>query len=404
MRTQVRTWAIAAGAAVVLAASASAQYSDNFESYASSSTGTLFGFGPGPNPGGWREWDGSVAGTSKCYNSSGPVAPHSGSHCISTEDTSDTIQQFTTFTSGHWDLSIWTYVPGPASSNPMQGDQWLVLLNFYADLGVDQWATQLDFDPILGEVRCDDGYSLVTNTPQWGSGTTLTFDAWKEVKVDIDLTADVAQVFYDGTPLGDPFTWSLGPFGNNAPQPAPAIQCIDLYANDGAGYPVGGGTLQPMFWDDLSISVHNSTPPPTTYCTVGHTNAGCVPAISFSGTPSATAASGFSISVPFDAGRNGTMFYGVDVPFTPVQWGPGGTSYLCVKAPTQRMGALSSGGSTGCTGLFQQDWNAFRNANPAALGSPFAAGQTFDLQCWGRDPASPKTTLLSQALKFTLAP
>ena len=65
---------------------------------------------------------------------------------------------------------------------------------------------------------------------------------------------------------------------------------------------------------------------------------------------------------------------------------------------------MLSGGTTGCTGGFAQDWRAFMAANPTALGNPLAAGQNFDAQLWMRDPPSPKTTILSDALRFTVCP
>jgi hypothetical protein len=279
-----------------------------------------------------------------------------------------------------------------------------VFLCDYNHFGPYEWATQIVFDPLLGEVRADNGISLVTNAPQYGVGTTLTFDAWKELDINIDLNLDVATVSYDGLQLGDPFTWSLGPFGNNTGGII-EFDCIDLYANS---------TTLPnfMLWDDLTIIDKSGPPAPTTYCTVGTTSGGCSPAISFSGTPSASAATGFmlecGIASPIDGLRNGLFFYAVtDLAFVPAQWGIGGTSYLCVKAPTQRMNTQNTGGVGGtCSGSISQDWNAFM-ANPVnagALGNPRAAGASFDAQLWLRDPPNPKTTTLSNAVRFILAP
>jgi hypothetical protein len=50
------------------------------------------------------------------------------------------------------------------------------------------------------------------------------------------------------------------------------------------------------------------------------------------------------------------------------------------------------------------DWNAFIATNPGALGNPFLAGQAVYAQGWFRDPPAPKTTSLSNALKFTVCP
>jgi hypothetical protein len=410
MHSQVRTWAIAAGAAVLCATAASAQYSENFESYPASGAGTTFTPGGAPNSGGWRQWDSAFNEDTKAFTTAGgPVAAHGGTQYIGTQLLGDTIHEFTTFTSGHWDISAWVYVPGPSSPNPAMDTQWLVLLQDYNDFGPYLWATQIVFDPLVGTVQADNGVGLISCAPQYGNGTLLTFDAWKQVVVDVDVATDTAICFYDGFQIGEPFRWSQGPFGQNGgagqPCPAPtfgtpAIDCIDLYANSSA---IANSFA---YWDDVAIQPDGGSNQPMTYCTVGTSAAGCNPAIAFSGTPSASAPSGFTLSVAnIDANRNGIFFYGVtDTNFTPVQWGPGGTSFLCVKAPTQRMGTMSSGGTSGCTGSFAQDWNAFRAANPAALGSPFMAGDSFDAQLWYRDPPSPKTTILSDAVRFILAP
>jgi Tol biopolymer transport system component len=145
---------------------------------------------------------------------------------------------------------------------------------------------------------------------------------------------------------------------------------------------------------------------PTAYCTAGTTTHGCVPSIAGTGTPSASASSGFVISVSSVEGlKQGIVFYGIDnLGFTPLAWGPS-TSFLCVKTPTQRTAPQNSGGTlNGCDGTFALDWNAFRAANPSALGAPFAPGQHVYAQGWFRDPPSPKSTMLSDGLEFVVQP
>lgn len=145
---------------------------------------------------------------------------------------------------------------------------------------------------------------------------------------------------------------------------------------------------------------------PQVFCTAGTSLHGCVPSIAGTGTPSASSGSGYSISVSNVEGqRAGALFYGVDNSgFTPTPWGPS-TSYLCVKPPTQRTGALFSNGTFGaCDGLLALDWNAFIATNPAALGNPFSAGQPVIAQGWIRDPGSAKTTMLSNGLVFIVGP
>ena len=144
----------------------------------------------------------------------------------------------------------------------------------------------------------------------------------------------------------------------------------------------------------------------TTYCTAGTTTNGCNASIAGSGTPDANAGSGFVLTVSNVEGqKQGLIFYGLNnAGFTPQPWGPS-SSFLCVKPPTQRMTNLSSGDTLSqCDGTFATDWNAFIAANPAALGQPFAGSEHVFAQAWFRDPPSPKTTHLSDAIEFLVCP
>lgn len=175
--------------------------------------------------------------------------------------------------------------------------------------------------------------------------------------------------------------------------------------NDGAGVDLGSA---PSFGTPDALFRVVLVPPcgtTTAYCTAGTTTNGCVPAISGSGTPSATASTGFTIAVANVEGqRAGLLFYGVSGP-TAAAWGSGGSSFLCVKVPNQRMGAQTSGGTAGaCDGAFSEDWNDYRFTHPGSLGNPFSSGDLVWAQAWFRDPPAVKTTNLSNGLEFILCP
>jgi hypothetical protein len=178
---------------------------------------------------------------------------------------------------------------------------------------------------------------------------------------------------------------------------------IANYASSGAGTWIastGQGALGGI------ASADGLCPAPQTYCTAGTTSSGCVATIAGAGTPRASAPSGFTITVSnVEPQKQGILFYGVDNSFfTPTPWGTG-TSFLCVKPPTQRMGTQSSGGTLGaCDGTLSIDWNTFVSTNPGVLGTPFAAGAAVFAQGWFRDPPSPKTTSLSNGLRFLVCP
>jgi hypothetical protein len=170
----------------------------------------------------------------------------------------------------------------------------------------------------------------------------------------------------------------------------------EVLANIGTEPPLGGA-VQVLFG-------RSATTLPTAYCTAGTSSSGCVPAIASTGIPSATTTTPFSIHVSNVEGqRPGLIFYGVSGR-NGGAWGPS-TSFLCVKAPMQRTGAHNAGGNLfQCDGSLSLDWNAFVAANPTALGAPFHVGQVIDAQGWYRDPASAKTTSLSNGLEFALQP
>ncbi len=145
---------------------------------------------------------------------------------------------------------------------------------------------------------------------------------------------------------------------------------------------------------------------PVAYCTSGTSTNGCVPSISATVNPNLANNAGCVITCDDVEGQKlGLFFYGVNnTGFSPVAWGAG-TSFLCVKGPTQRTPSGSSGGTFGqCDGSLSVNWDAFQAANPGSLGNPFSAGDSIFVQTWYRDPPSPKTTNLSDALEMTVQP
>jgi hypothetical protein len=158
-------------------------------------------------------------------------------------------------------------------------------------------------------------------------------------------------------------------------------------------------------WHSVARVVDNC-PPPVAYCTAKTNSLGCLPSIGWSGTPSASAGSGFTIS-----GSNvrnlkpGLMFYSLS--------GPSAASFqggtLCVASSIRRTLGVNSGGSASgsdCSGVYSIDFNAF--AAGALGGNPHAAlqvaGTQIHSQWWGRDPGfpAPNNTTLSDGLRFTI--
>jgi hypothetical protein len=166
---------------------------------------------------------------------------------------------------------------------------------------------------------------------------------------------------------------------------------------EGSSFPFSGS-----FDHSLVLSLGCGTL--ATYCTSGTTSNGCTAQIQSSGIPSVSATSGFSLDVIHVQGASqGLIFYGLSGR-TAAPWGTS-SSFVCVKSPTQRTGTQNCGGTAGaCDGAMHLDWNAYVSNHPAALGAPFSVGQLVQAQGWFRDPPSPKSTMLSDALEFAVCP
>lgn len=137
---------------------------------------------------------------------------------------------------------------------------------------------------------------------------------------------------------------------------------------------------------------------PGTWCQ-GKTNSlGCVPAIGFSGTPTATGPDNFFVTASnFQGATPGLLVWGRGPNSIPFQ---GGT--LCVKGPFVRAGVQTSTGSpSACDGTYSFPMS---QSYRASLG--IAAFDTIYAQWIARDPANPDGTgwSLSNAIEFTVLP
>jgi hypothetical protein len=156
--------------------------------------------------------------------------------------------------------------------------------------------------------------------------------------------------------------------------------------------------------DDLEVTFVTG-PAPTVYCTSSATSSGCFATIAANGDPNvAHSNSCVVLASNVEGQRTGIIFYGLARNASP--WCGGGVAtFLCVKPPTQRSVPQFSGGTNGaCDGSLTLNWNAFQLAHPGALGQPWSAGATADLQAWFRDPPSCKATSLSNAVELTYQP
>ena len=139
---------------------------------------------------------------------------------------------------------------------------------------------------------------------------------------------------------------------------------------------------------------------PATFCEAKVNSLGCLPSISSTGTPSASAASPFEITATNVRSRQyGMLFYGhapFEQPFN------GGT--LCAMTPVRRTFPIYSGGNAGpadCSGTYRFDMNAWIQGGSDAALTP---GTRVVAQFWSRDPGGATPTGLTNALDFTIEP
>lgn len=220
---------------------------------------------------------------------------------------------------------------------------------------------------------------------------------------DFQISAVAVGTGQYAPPLQSSFSYSLDVTGALATLLAGGANFIGLKVDC---------TSEPSFpniLDDVNsqlVVVASSCGNVVSYCTPGTTAIGCLALMSATGSPDANAGSGFVIRASnLDGQRQGLIFYGVDNSgFAPLPWGLS-SSFFCVKPPTQRLPVGTSGGTAGvCDGELSADFNSFMAANPSALGGPFQGGEQVYAQAWFRDPPSPKSTSLSDALSFVVCP
>ena len=175
-------------------------------------------------------------------------------------------------------------------------------------------------------------------------------------------------------------------------------------ADEVGGLYVGGGTngvLAGPNYGGEDAWIARYVRSPHTYCTAKTSSCGMLPTIGYTGTPSATRSSGFTIAAArTKAGRFGLLLHSpngrANNPFS------GG--YLCMSAVDLRR-SIAVGDTTGtppqCDGVLSIDMNAFAQGLLGGNPQPFllTPGQQVNCQFWGRDTLA-NGALLTDALEY----
>lgn len=164
---------------------------------------------------------------------------------------------------------------------------------------------------------------------------------------------------------------------------------------------VGGVTSDNPSGDCGVIELYSLFPnSPATYCTAKTNSHGCLPAISSSGSASATSASPFLITCTNVLNlKVGYLTYAHRPAANPFQGG-----FLCLTPPISRTPAQNSGGSLGasdCTGNYSFDFNA---RIQSGIDPSLVVGAEIFTQYRARDPQALNSSSLSNGLRFVVNP
>jgi hypothetical protein len=114
--------------------------------------------------------------------------------------------------SGQWTFTCQTFM-----SSSAVGDFYVLLLNQFNDADPinSNWSMQLRLGTIDGVVESEFD----------GATTALIYDEWVEVRAEIDLDADLFDIYYDDQILAEDLIWSENVSGGGLTQ----IDVLDLY-------------------------------------------------------------------------------------------------------------------------------------------------------------------------------
>lgn len=193
-------------------------WSDDIDSYVTDSQ--LHG------QGGWKGWANDPAAGALAVDDQARSTPNS----IQILGAADLVREYTAFDSGRWTYTAHQYIPATFT-----GESYFILLNTYVDgctgSPACNWSVQVLFNAATDTMGPD--FGICTGS------LPIVYDQWVEIRVEIDLDADLQTFFYGGQQLYQ-CSWSQGASGGGVT----SIRAVDLFANNASA----------VFYDDLSLT------------------------------------------------------------------------------------------------------------------------------------------------------
>ncbi|MCP3914145.1 MAG: hypothetical protein GY711_01150 [bacterium] len=332
-------------AAFAFASTAQAQFwTDGFEGYSAGSA--LEG------QGGWHGWD----GIDTAFAQVSTLQARSGSNSVVMQIGADSVQEWTGPSTGKWVVLGYVYVPGA-----YDGNFSYMIMNAYTNGGPYEWGSWVEFDGPTNTLICNCGGTSAATV-------VLQTDRWVELRKEIDLTANTAEIFYDGASLAS-YVWTDGWNGTSS-HAVPDIQAIDLFPDPA----VGTGAV---FVDDLALYEVPDTLG-VNYCGPAIPNSTTFPGeISASGNLAASANDVTLTATQLPPGQFGYFLAG-QTPgfFNP----PNSNGFICLAGNIGRYNTVPDI-IQGPTGSISIDTTAVPVNPPQGI----ISGETWLFQCWYRD-------------------
>lgn len=187
------------GLSLVMATGASAQWLDDFDSYA-----------PGPLAAQslWEEWVGKSGVDANVVNSLSFTSANS----VEIVKDDDVVYDYANLSGGRPSSGVWTASVMTYASSIATGMAWHIMMNDYPNNL--QWSSQTQFD--ITNQKVMDG----------ASGRKLILNQWIELVISIDLDNDKYWSWYNAKPLAIARSWK----GNTGQD---VIAALDLYGDSG---------------------------------------------------------------------------------------------------------------------------------------------------------------------------